>query len=215
MEKSNIKLMNMRGLMQIFFVLLLFVATCGAQQSGSIKGRVRVEGNTGAAGIAVIARDGEREVKRVETDRKGDFTINGLAPGTYGLTFRRAGLSVGTVENIEVFAGKTRTLNDRLVLTVDVGSIASVRGSVFDPQGRSVPGVRVEISRLAADGAIKKVSERITTQSGEFAFRVAPDKAKYLVTVKAAGAEPASGEVEVDGAAIYRLAISLRPKTSN
>jgi len=210
-----VKFMNLRSCLNAFFVMLLFVASCAAQQTGNIKGKVRVESGAGAAGVAVIAREGEREAARAETNGKGDFNITGLAPGTYGLTFRRTGLSVGTIEHVEVRAGKTRTLNDHLVLTVDTGSIASVRGSVFDPQGRSVPGVRVEIARLAADGAAtKKIAERVTTESGEFAFRVAPDKAKYRVTVKADGAEPASGEIEVDGAAIYRLSLSLRAKTN-
>lgn len=210
------KLMDLRNWFRAFFVMMLFVASCAAQQTtGSIKGKVRVESGAGAAGVAVIAREGEREITRVETNSKGDFTITGLAPGTYGLTFRRTGLSVGSIENVEVRVGKTRALNDRLVLTVDTGSIASVRGSVFDPDGRSVPGVRVEIARLAASGAAgKKIAERITTQSGEFAFRVATDKAKYRVTVKADGAEPVTGEIEVDGAAIYRLSLSLRPKTN-
>ncbi len=210
------KLMDLRNWFRAFFVMMLFVASCAAQQTtGSIKGKVRVESGAGAAGVAVIAREGEREITRVETNSKGDFTITGLAPGTYGLTFRRTGLSVGSIENVEVRVGKTRALNDRLVLTVDTGSIASVRGSVFDPEGRSVPGVRVEIARLAADGtAGKKIAERITTQSGEFAFRVALDKAKYRVTAKADGAEPVSNEIEVDGAAIYRLSLSLRPKTN-
>lgn len=210
------KLMNLRNCFSAFFMMLLFVASCAAQQTtGSIKGKVRVESGAGAAGVAVIAREGEREITRVETNSKGDFTITGLAPGTYGLTFRRTGLSVGSIENVEVRVGKTRALNDRLVLTVDTGSIASVRGSVFDPDGRSVPGVRVEIARQAASGAAgKKIAERITTQSGEFAFRVATDKAKYRVTVKADGAEPVTGEIEVDGAAIYRLSLSLRPKAN-
>ncbi len=213
MKKSKTKLMNVHRCTKAFLVMLLFVASCVAQQTGTIKGKVRVENGTGAAGVAVIARLGEREVTRVETNRRGDFTITGLAPGTYGLTFRRTGLSVGSIENIEVRAGKTRSLNDRLVLSTDAGSIAFVRGSVFDPNGRSVRGARIELARVAADGTTKKVNESVTGESGEFAFRLAPDKAKYRVTVKAAGAESAAKEIEIDGAAIYRVALSLQPKS--
>ncbi|MFN2455112.1 MAG: carboxypeptidase-like regulatory domain-containing protein [Pyrinomonadaceae bacterium] len=207
----NSKAMILCKSTSLLFISLLFAVPCLAQQTGSVKGKVRVESGAGAAGVAVIARQKEQEIARAETDRKGNFTLNGLAPGVYELMFRRTGLSVGSIENIEVQAGKTRTLNDRLVLTVDAGSIAYVRGSVFDGQGRSVPGVRVELARLAADGMAKRVDERPTGESGEFVFRLPPDKARYRVTVKAKGAAPAMKDVEVEGAAIYRIALSLQP----
>src|SRR6266545_2314930 len=96
--------------------LFSFAATAQDKNTGTIKGKVRVEkGSPG--GVAVILREGDREVRRVETDRKGDFTIARIAPGTYGLTFRKAGLAIGSVENLEVKAGKTRTLSDRLFLS--------------------------------------------------------------------------------------------------
>ncbi len=196
------------------FVLLLAAASL-AQQTGSIKGKVRIESGAGAAGVAVIARQNDREVTRTETNRKGDFTINGLAPGTYGLTFRRTGLSVGTIENLDVRAGKVRALRDHLILTVDEGSIASLQGSVFDAQGLSVRGTRVELLRVAADGTTKKLNERLTGESGEFTFRLAPDKATYRITVKAEGAAAATKDVDVDGAAIYRVSLSIQPATKN
>ena len=59
----------------------------------------------------------------------------------------KAGLSVGTIENVEVKAGKTRSLGDRLVLAIDEGSIAFIRGSVFNEDGRSVPNVRIELAK--------------------------------------------------------------------
>src|SRR6185295_7057812 len=97
---------------------------------GGIKGKVRAETGS-AAGVTVIVRQGEKEIRRSETDKNGEFTVR-VSPGTYGLTFRKPGLSVGTIENIEVKAGKIRTLGDRLVLTIDEGSIAFIRGSVFN-----------------------------------------------------------------------------------
>jgi hypothetical protein len=39
-----------------------------------------------------------------------------------------------------------------------------------------------------------------------------PDRGDYRVTVKADGAEPVSKDVAVDGAAIYRIALSLPSK---
>ena len=193
-------------------LILMTVLAASAQDksTGSIKGRVRVE--TGKPSeVAVIVRQGEREITQSVTNGKGEFTVNGLEPGLYSVTFRKPGLSVGTINNVEVRAGKVRTLGDRLVLTVDEGSIAFLRGSVFDPSGRSIPGARVELARLEADGSLKRISDRVTTETGQFVFRLPPDKAKYRVTVKADGAQAAVKDVEVDDAVVYRVALTLEP----
>ena len=178
---------------------------------GAIKGKVRVETGT-PGGVTVVVRRGEAEVTRATTDKNGDFVVSRLTPGKYGLTFRKPGLSIGSMEDIEVKAGKTRSLGDRLILTIDEGSIAFVSGSVFNADGRSVPNAKVELSRVLEDGTAKKIDGRITTETGSFKFRLSPEPGKYRVTVKRDGAEPVSKDVEVDGAAIYRVALSLPPK---
>ena len=189
--------------------LLLAVVVGQDRSTGAIKGRVHVE--TGSpAGVAVIVRQGDRELTRAKTDRSGDFTVPGLAPGIYGLTFRKPGLSVGTIDGIEVKAGKTRSFRD-LILSIDEGSIAFIRGSVFNETGLSLPNARVELARILDDGTVKKIDGRITNETGSFVFRLAPDAAKYRVTAKADGRQPASKDVEVDSAAVYRIAISLQP----
>lgn len=204
----------LRKLITAFVLALLSLTVAVAQDktTGGFKGKVRSETGSSVAGAIVIVRQGERELRRVEANRKGEFLITGLQPGAYGLTFRKAGLSTGTLENQEVRAGKVREL-DRLVLSVDEASVAFVRGSVFTASGRSAPGVRVELYLVGADGTEKKIDERVTSvETGEFAFRVSPDPAKYRIVAKARNAEPVRGEVvQVDGASIYRTAISLPP----
>jgi hypothetical protein len=162
--------------------------------------------------VAVILRQGEREVTRVTTDRKGAFAITRVAPGVYGVTFKKPGLAVGTIEDVQVTAGKTRTLSDRLFLSIDEGSLAFVRGSVFTESGLSVPNVRVEIARVGSENSIEKLDSRITGETGEFVFRLPPDVGKYRVTLRADGAEAASRDVDVDGAAIYRVALTYKKK---
>lgn len=192
-------------------LLVTGVATGQNKTLGTIKGKVRVETGT-PGGVTVVVRRGEAEVTRVTTEKNGDFVVSRLTPGKYGLTFRKPGLSIGTMEDIEVKAGKTRSLGDRLILTVDEGSIAFVSGSVFNADGRSVPNAKVELSRILDDGSVKKIDGRITTETGSFKFRLSPDAAKYRVSVKRDGAEPVTKDVEVDGAAVYRIALSLPPK---
>ena len=192
--------------------LLLLAGSVFAQDrsTGGIKGKVRVETGT-PGGVAVIVRQGEREVARGVTDKSGEFTISRLAPGRYGVTLRKAGLSVGTIEDIEVKAGKSRSLGDRLILTIDEGSIAFIRGSVFNQNDRSVPNVRIELARIEADGTLKKIDGRVTNEIGAFVFRLTPEAAKYRITAKPNGGDAVSKEVEVDGAAVYRIALSVKP----
>jgi hypothetical protein len=183
------------------------------KSTGGFKGKVRVEVGT-PAGVTVVIRQAEREVGRVVTDKSGEFTVNRLKPGLYGLTLRKSGLTVGTIENIEVKAGKTRSLGDRLILTIDEGSIAFIRGSVFDPAGRSIPNARVDLARVEADGSVKKIDGRVTNEIGSFVFRLTPEPAKYRVTARAKNSDPVSKDVEVDGAAVFRLALTLKPSAN-
>ena len=194
-------------------IILTAAAVSFAQDKsfGAIKGKVRVETGT-PAGVMVIVRRGQTEVTHVTTEKNGEFLVSRLSPGVYGLTFRKAGLSIGTIEDVEVKAGKTRSLGDRLVLTIDEGSIAFLSGSVFTAEGRSVPNAKVELSRILEDGSLKKIDGRITTETGSFKFRLSPDPAKYRVSVKAGGAEPITKDVDIDGAAVYRVAFSLPAK---
>lgn len=196
----------------ILLALIALTATAAFAQdktTGSIKGKVRVKGQGVAADVSVTVLRKETEVARTITNSKGEFIIKGLQPGAYGLTFRKPGLSLGALDDVEVKAGKTNTLPDRLVLTINEAAIARLAGSVFNEGGYSVPGVRIEIARLSSDGTPKKIDDRITNESGQFVFRLAPDKATYRVTVKPDGAAAQTKDVEIDGAMIYRVAFTI------
>ena len=187
------------------------VVTAQDKTLGAIKGKVRVETGT-PGGVTVIVRKGEKEVTRSTTEKNGDFLVSRLNPGVYGLTFRKPGLSIGTIEDVEVKAGKTRSLGDRLILTIDEGSIAFLSGSVFTASGKSVPNAKVELSKILDDGSTNKIDGRVTTETGTFKFRLSPEPGTYRVSVKVEGAEPITKDVDIDGAAVYRVALSLPPK---
>lgn len=183
-----------------------------AQQpaTGGVRGRVKV-GAGNPSDIHVAVRQDDREVKTARTNAKGEFEVAGLAPGRYGLTFRKAGLQVGRM-NVEVRAGKFVSLKDKLFLPVDEGAIAFIRGSVFTAAGGSFAGARVELELIRADGSSQKLDSRVTNSLGQFGFRLTPEAARYRVTAKADGAETATAEVAVDSAAIFRVALTLAPR---
>jgi hypothetical protein len=207
------KIMLLQRLIGAFLLtMLLLSASAAAAQTdrttGSIKGKVRADKGP-VEGVEVIASQADSEVRRAVTNRKGEFLIQGLAPGLYGLVFRKPGLSVGRLESIEVRAGKVRSLPDRLYLKVDEGSLAFIRGSVFTAEGKSVPNARVELARIQSDGSAKKIDGRITNETGLFVFRLVPDTAKYRISVWAGDTGPITKDVEVDGPARYNIALQL------
>lgn len=95
-------------------------------------------------------------------------------------------------------------------MSIDEGSIAFIRGSVFNQDDRSVPNVRIELAKIQDDGTAKKIDGRITNEIGAFVFRLAPDAAKYRVTARPNSGEPVSKDIEIDGAAVYRIALSVK-----
>ncbi|MEJ7617924.1 MAG: carboxypeptidase-like regulatory domain-containing protein [Pyrinomonadaceae bacterium] len=198
--------MPLRKAIQLFLLCMALPAVSLAGQraadTGVIKGKVRVGSGAGAPGVTVIAERDAQEVGQATSDRKGDFALRGLAPGFYKITFRKPGLSVSTIEKVEVLAGKERVLKDRLFMTVDDGTLAFVRGSVFAPDGRSVRGASVELIRIGASGEAKKIDARLTGETGEFVFRLPPDRVRYRVTVRLNGQEALTKDVDVDGAAV-------------
>jgi hypothetical protein len=205
---SRQKNLTRRAALLLSLVLLCAPAAAAQNKaSGGVRGRVRVETGS-ASGIAVTVRQGDREVAHATTNSKGEFEVRGLAPGTYGLTLRKAGLQVGRMEGVEVKAGKTVSAGGKLYLPVDEGAIAHLRGSVFDAEGRSVPNVRVELALVQADGTLRKLDSRVTNRTGTFAFRLSPDVARYRLSAKANGMQ-ASKDVDVDSAAIFRVALNL------
>src|SRR6266478_2410900 len=183
-----------------------------AQQpgTGTIKGKVKVDSGS-PSGVTITVGQGDKNVSQVETNRKGMFVVSNLQPGTYSVTFRKPGLALGRLENVEVKAGKVNELGGGLIMHVDEGSIAFIEGSVFSPGGRIVPGARVDIVKLGADGSVKKVNSDISNDDGMFSFRLSPALATYRVTAKVGGAEPVSKEVKVEGASVYRIALNLVP----
>ncbi|MDQ4121086.1 MAG: carboxypeptidase-like regulatory domain-containing protein [Acidobacteriota bacterium] len=198
----------------LFLFLLIaafsFAAFAQDKTTGGVRGKVRITNGDSVSGVRVEAQQDEKAIASTRTDRKGEFHLAGLKPGVYNFVFTKEGLAQGTLPRVEVKAGEISKLT-RLVMAVDQGTLAIVRGSVFDANGRSVYGAKIEIFKIS--GGEKKVSQIFSSQSGEFIFRLPPAEARYRVAVTIEGAERGSQEIEVSGAQVYRVAISLKPKT--
>ncbi len=201
----------MKYFSKIIFLLLLSAfcsALVSAQDSGGVKGKVRTTKGEGIAAATITAKQQDEEIKSTTSDAKGNFVLENLKNGTYNLVFTKNGYSSGVLYNVEVKKKKVSDLGERLVLTIDQGTQVIIKGSVFAADGRSVGGAEIKIERISSDGSIKKLGSSLSSYSGEFTFKLSQGAAKFRVTASAKGAS-ASKEIDVDSAAIYRLAITL------
>ena len=190
---------------------LTLACVCAGQtgKPGGLKGKVRVDESTTAEGVSVVVRQDEREVARGATDRNGRFEIGGVAPGRYSVVFRKAGLSTTEIKNVEISANKVRSLSDRVFMPIDDGALALLKGSVFNAAGRSVAGARIELAHVRPDGTAERIDGRVTSESGQFQFRLLPAAARYRITAKFGDLPPVSKEIDIEGPAVYRIALSL------
>ena len=179
-----------------------------AQDTGSVKGTVRMPNGSGIAGASIIASQDGSEVTSSSSNEKGEFTFDKLKPGIYKLVFEARGYQSGTFYNVEVKKKKVNDLGDRLLLRVDKGFQVLVQTSVFFKEGTSVTAAKVELFNVNADGTTKRIAIGSTDISGEFTFRRPEGAAKLRVTASLKGVS-ASKEIEVSEAAIYRTAITL------
>jgi hypothetical protein len=194
-------------------VILLLTGYCSlltadAQSTGGVKGKVRNMRGDNIVGATVTARQNAKDVRTAKSGSKGEFVLDGLEAGNYNIVFDAKGYSSGIKYGVEVKKNKTVDLGDRLILQVDRGTQVIVQGSVFFKDGTSVTAAKVEIEKVSSDGSTRKLGTVWTNIYGEFVFRQPEGAAKFRMTVKYRDAT-ASKELDVESAAIYRLAISL------
>lgn len=197
------------------FLLVLFVgAFASAQSTGGVKGKVKNLNGDGIAGAEITARQDGKDVRSTTADRKGSFRLEGLPEGTYNIIFEAPGYSSGAKFGVEIQSGKVRDLGERLILTVDRGTLVLVQGSVFYKDGTSVAGAKVQIDEIRSDGSKRSLGSASTSLSGEFTFRRKEGPAHLRITASHKGTSTVK-EVEVDSAAIYRVALTLDATREN
>ncbi|MBV9217000.1 MAG: carboxypeptidase regulatory-like domain-containing protein [Acidobacteria bacterium] len=195
-----------RGLLD--FCVLLLASVSLFAQTGGIKGRVRNMNGSGIGGTTVAARQNGRDIRTTTTNEKGEFTLTGLADGTYNILFDAKGYNSGLKTNVAVKSGKVKDLGDRLILQVDRGALVIFIGSVYYKDGTSAPGARVDIEKVNGDGSVRKVGTVWAGDLGEFSYRQPEGTAKYRITATI-GKTSASKDMDVDSAQIYRLGITV------
>lgn len=188
--------------------LLLMVLTVSAQDTGSIKGKVRTQKGKGIPDVTITVRQDGKNLRSVKTDDGGDFRMSGLRPGIYNVVFEKDGFAGGVLYDVEVRRKKTNNLGDRLVLTVDQGTLVILEASVFNQDGFVLPGAKMKVEESFPDGRLEKVAEGYSSRDGDALFRFPKKQTVYRITATYRGVS-AWKEVEVSSAAIYRTAVTI------
>lgn len=197
--------------LKIFSIVFLFslAATASAQNTGSIKGKVRTQKGKGIEAVTVTIRQDGKDLRSVKTDEDGKFRMEGLRTGLYNVVFEKSGYARGVLYDVEVRRKKTNNLGDRLVLSVDQGTLVILEASVFTQNGFVLRGAKVKVEEIVGEGKLKKVAEGYSSRDGDVLFRFPEkDPTTYRVTATWRGLS-GSKDVSVGSAAIYRTAISI------
>ncbi len=192
----------------LLVALFAFAIPVAAQETGSVRGKVRDSKGKGLESVKIFVRKDGKDVKTDSTDKKGAFRISGLAVGKYNLVFEKDGFSGGVLYDVEIRAKKTNSLNRSIVLTVDQGTLVIIEASVFSPNGFSIYGAKVVIEEIRNDGTSKEVGSGYSSRDGDVLFRFPQGATRYRVTASAKKVS-ASKIVEVNEPAIYRTALTL------
>ena len=111
----------------------LFPAATAAQQSdrARIMGSVTDESGGALPGVTVTVSGGNQRPAPVVTDAAGRYLTAWLAPGAYNITFSLSGFETRIVNKVQLGAGQTVVLDQRLGLaavteTVEVTAVAPV-----------------------------------------------------------------------------------------
>jgi Carboxypeptidase regulatory-like domain len=101
----------------ISFLLLLINSSVWAQATGSVSGQVYDSLGAVVVGANVIAVDANAKEKSAITNKQGEFSINGLAPGKYTVRVVAAKFGLYEQAEVEVKAGEKQELT--IALTVE------------------------------------------------------------------------------------------------
>lgn len=200
-------------------ILSFATAAVAGQKAGTLKGKVETEKRKPLADVEVrVIRTIDNATKETKTDQSGNYSFE-LEPGHYTVYFEVEGYGSGPHREIQQVEEGKETIVETIHLSKSKDRRTSrIRGAVFDENGRSLPGVRLKLVRVATEEELKEgkraksfSSDYITNSRGEFAFRVPSERARYLVTASRSGYDAQTKTVEVSEDESVPLAFSLEP----
>ncbi|MED4051937.1 carboxypeptidase regulatory-like domain-containing protein [Priestia megaterium] len=178
-------------------------------QFGTITGQITSsETQQPIQGALVEVLDAQGEVVATDrTDTFGNFTIQGLTPGTYTLRISAEGFA-SYIEQVVVEAGDTNSVS---IVLIPVSNVGSIFGTVINKETQKpIQGALVEV--LNAQGEV--VATDRTDTSGNFTIQgLTPGT--YTLHLSAKGFTTYTQQVTVVANEITQVDLSLTPNPSS
>jgi hypothetical protein len=172
-----------------------------AAAAGSVSGKVVLEGSGVGVKKVVVHLEGEnlevRQEYETATDALGNFRIEGVAAGEYGVTIQRLGFvpASGKAEEARITVGPGQEVTGLLYKMLLTGVVA---GKITEADGDPMQGVSVWVTRVGKNRAefdtaghnAGDAGQETTNDLGE--YRIANLRAgQYIVQAQAHGMSPA------------------------
>jgi Carboxypeptidase regulatory-like domain len=123
-------------------VLILFCFTASAQRSSSLRGQVTDQLGAVIVGASVTLIDQSGKEQAAQTDDRGTYRFNGLAPGTYSLRASQIGFAAYEQSGVNVGAGVTNH-DLKLSVTIDTQRVTVDDAISLNADPSSNKGARV------------------------------------------------------------------------
>lgn len=153
---------------------------------GAITGKVtKTDGTTAISGASVRVQQGTNTSGTATTNATGDYTVSGLAPGTYALEASAAGYATRSQNGVTVGGGATTTVN----LSLDA-PVAGTVSYVYDELGRLLSAIgpsETVIYAYDAVGNLQSISRRSSAQVSIISFTPGTGVAGNQVTIYGTG----------------------------
>ena len=152
--------------------VLGFVAAAGAAdaQSGTVAGRVtQSDGGAALADAQVQVLTGATAVGSIRTGADGSYRIGNVPAGTYTVVARAGGYVMKRVENVNVAAGGTATVNiamDAVVSRLDAVVTTTTRGAEPEKILDSPNSISLISSERIAERPAATITDHLKSQPG-------------------------------------------------
>ena len=174
---THLKSFLLIGIFTIFFSSAVF-----AQQAGSLGGQVLDSSGAAITGATVTVVDAAGKVKTAITNQRGEFSIAGLAPGTY--TVRAIAPQFGLYENTEVQIQSGA--REELTIALSVGELTQE--------------VEVSTANQVSNDADNNASATVLKEKDLEALPDDPDELEAALQALAGpSAGPNGGQIYIDG----------------
>jgi hypothetical protein len=148
------------------FIGLLGISSGLQAETGRIIGRVNDASNAKPLGNTNVVVIGT--IFGAATDEQGRYSIEGISPGTYSLSFTHIGYQTITKPEVVVTSARPETVDEELIPVVIAGAGVTVKVGLFNQQMTALPGTTTlsgeEIRRFP--GGFEDVVRTVSTLPG-------------------------------------------------